>query len=267
MPAPRILYHYTTQEGLLGIIKRRCLWTTNIFYLNDSTEFNYVLELVRADLKERLSGPAARNDQKQFYEDTLMTLDGVAHSIPEVFSLHVGSFSANGDSLSQWRAYTLNGIGFSLGFDEAYLQSLAKRQKYELVECEYDEIRHKRAISVLIDESAESTERELNLFLELPRLSPRLKHPKFEEEKEWRIVSEDMGHPRSEFRAGKSMLIPYSEFKLDGEDGILRIAEICVGPTPHPQLAMASVTELIDRADKVAPPKKVTVSDVPYRYW
>jgi hypothetical protein len=80
-----------------------------------------------------------------------------------------------------------------LGFDEAYLQSLAKRQKYELVECEYEEIGHKRAITVLITESAESTERELNLFLELLRLSPRLKHPKFEEEKEWRIVSEDMG--------------------------------------------------------------------------
>jgi hypothetical protein len=265
MPAPRILYHYTTQEGLLGIIKRRCLWTTNIFYLNDSTEFNYALELVRADLKERFGGPAARNDQKQFYEDALMTLDGVAHSVPEAFSLHVGSFSANGDSLSQWRAYTLNGIGFSLGFDEAYLQSLAKRQKYELVECEYDEIRHKRAISVLIDESVE-TKDDLNLFHELIRLSPRLKHPKFEEEQEWRIVSEDMGHGKPEFRAGKSMLIPYSEFKLEGEDGIVRIAEICVGPTPHPQLAMASVTELINRADKLAR-AKVRLSDVPYRSW
>ncbi len=266
MSAPRILYHYTTQEGLLGIIKRRCLWTTNIFYLNDSTEFNYALELARADLKERLSGRAAHNEQKQFYEDALMTLDGVAHSLPEAFSLHVGSFSANGDSLSQWRAYTQNGIGFSLGFDEAYLQSLAKSQKYELIECEYDEIGHKRAISVLIDKSAESTERELDLFIELLRHSPRLKHPKFEEEKEWRIVSEDMGHGKPKFRAGKSTLIPYSEFKLAGEDGILHIAEICVGPTPHPQLAMASVTQLINHADKLAP-AKVRVSDVPYRSW
>jgi hypothetical protein len=265
MPAPRILYHYTTQEGLLGIITRRCLWTTNIFYLNDSTEFNYALELVRADLKERLSGPAARNDQKQFYEDALRTLDGLAPLVPEAFSLHVGSFSAKGDLLSQWRAYTQNGIGFSLGFDEAYLQSLAKRQKYELVECDYDATKHKRTISVLIDESVESTD-DLNLFHELIRLSPRLKHPKFEEEQEWRIVSEDMGHGKPEFRAGKSMLIPYSEFKLEGEDGILRIAEICVGPTPHPQLAIASVTQLINRADKLAP-AKVRVSDVPYRSW
>ncbi len=266
MPAPPILYHYTTEEGLLGIIKSRCLWTTNIFYLNDSTEFNYALELARAVLKEKLSGPAARNEQKQFYEDALGTLDDLAPIVPEALSLHVGSFSTNDDSLSQWRAYTENGIGFSLGFDEAYLQSLAKRQKYELVECEYDEIGHKRAISVLIDESAESTDRKLDLFHELLRRSPRLKHPKFKDEKEWRIVSEDMGHGKPKFRAGKSMLIPYSEFKLEGEDGILRIAEIRVGPTPHPQLAVASVMQLINDADKRAP-AKVRISDVPYRSW
>src|SRR5260370_31122048 len=266
MPARRILYHYTTLGGLLGIIKCRCLWTTNIFYLNDSTEFNYALELARGNLRERFGGPTVDNQHYQFYADALLALDGLAHSVPEAFSLHVGSFSANGDSLSQWRAYTHNGIGFSLGFDETYLQSLAKRQKYDLVECAYDEIEHKRAISALIDESA-STEDDLNLFHELRRLSPRVKHAKFEEEKEWRIVSEDMGHGKPAFRAGKSMLIPYSEFKLDGEDGILRIAEICVGLTPHPQLAKASVTELINRADKVAPPKRVTVSGVPYRSW
>ncbi len=266
MSTPRTLYHYTTQAGLLGIIKCRCLWTTNIFYLNDSREFNYALELAHADLKERISGPAARNEQKQFYENALMTLGGIAPSALEAFSLHVGSFSAKDDSLSQWRAYTQNGVGFTLGFDGEYLQSLAKRQKYELVECEYDEIGHKRAISVLIDESEESTDGELNFFYELIKLSPGLKHPKFEEEKEWRIVSEDMGHGKPEFRAGKSMLIPYSEFKLEGEDGILRIAEICVGPTPHPQLAMASVRELINRADKLAS-GPVRVSDVPYRSW
>jgi hypothetical protein len=271
MSAPRILYHYTAQEGLLGIIKSRCLWTTNIFYLNDSTEFNYALELARADLKERFSGQATRNEQKQFYEDALKTLDSLAPIVLEALSLHVGSFSANPDSLSQWRAYTQNGIGFSLGFDEAYLQSLAKRQKYDLVECAYDEIGHKRAISALIDESAESTERELDLFHELLRRSPRLKHPKFEEEKEWRIVSEDMRHGKPKFRAGKSMLIPYSEFKLEGEDGILRIAEICVGPTPHPQLAVASVTQLISDANsdanRIALANNVRISDVPYRSW
>src|SRR5260370_30223532 len=201
MSAPRILYHYTAQDGLLGIIKSRCLWTTNIFYLNDSTEFNYALELARADLKERSSGQAARNEQKQFYEDALKTLDSLAPIVSEALSLHVGSFSANPDSLSQWRAYTQNGIGFSLGFDETYLQSLAKRQKYDLVECSSDVIEHKRAISALIDESA-STEDDLNLFHELIRLSPRVKHPKFEEEKEWRIVSEDMGHGKPAFRAG-----------------------------------------------------------------
>jgi hypothetical protein len=74
MPARRILYHYTTQEGLLGIIKCRCLWTTNIFYLNDSTEFNYALELARGNLRERFGGPTVANQHDQFYADALLTL-------------------------------------------------------------------------------------------------------------------------------------------------------------------------------------------------
>src|SRR5260370_6861358 len=114
MSAPRILYHYTAQDGLLGIIKSRCLWTTNIFYLNDSTEFNYALELARADLKERPSGQAARNEQKQFYEDALKTLDSLAPIVSEALSLHVGSFSPTPHPLTQCRAYPHNAIGFSL---------------------------------------------------------------------------------------------------------------------------------------------------------
>jgi hypothetical protein len=36
---PDIIYHYTTQTGLLGIIENKELWATKIIYMNDSTEF------------------------------------------------------------------------------------------------------------------------------------------------------------------------------------------------------------------------------------
>ncbi len=44
------LYHYTTQDGLRGIIKSRSLWFTNIFYINDASEFNYIFKLVQEEL-------------------------------------------------------------------------------------------------------------------------------------------------------------------------------------------------------------------------
>ncbi len=34
---PELLYHYTTQEGLLGIFDTQEIWATHIRYLNDKT--------------------------------------------------------------------------------------------------------------------------------------------------------------------------------------------------------------------------------------
>jgi hypothetical protein len=40
------LYHYTSLHALLGIVKTRSLWSTNIFYLNDSSEYHHVLKAI-----------------------------------------------------------------------------------------------------------------------------------------------------------------------------------------------------------------------------
>ena len=37
----KILYHYTTPEGLLGILKNKELWYSHIDYLNDESEIKY----------------------------------------------------------------------------------------------------------------------------------------------------------------------------------------------------------------------------------
>jgi len=34
----RILYHYTRLDGLLGIVKSKSLWASNIYYFNDASE-------------------------------------------------------------------------------------------------------------------------------------------------------------------------------------------------------------------------------------
>jgi len=38
---PRVLYHYTTQAKLLGILKSNCMWATAAQYLNDASEYEY----------------------------------------------------------------------------------------------------------------------------------------------------------------------------------------------------------------------------------
>lgn len=38
---PAILYRYTTQRGLLGIISSKEIWATHTQYLNDAREFRH----------------------------------------------------------------------------------------------------------------------------------------------------------------------------------------------------------------------------------
>ena len=45
-----IVYHYTTPEGLWGIIDSGELWMSDYSYLNDAVELNYGLQLASAEL-------------------------------------------------------------------------------------------------------------------------------------------------------------------------------------------------------------------------
>ena len=40
------IYHYTSSEGLLGILRDKTLWFTDTMALNDSSEGNYIWEIL-----------------------------------------------------------------------------------------------------------------------------------------------------------------------------------------------------------------------------
>ena len=37
----RVLYHYTSAPGFLGILERRCLFASDVWFLNDASEVRY----------------------------------------------------------------------------------------------------------------------------------------------------------------------------------------------------------------------------------
>src|ERR1035441_5092669 len=47
-----LVYHYTAAEGLKGIIENRCIWATNVNFLNDFSEYQYGVEVVREGIKK-----------------------------------------------------------------------------------------------------------------------------------------------------------------------------------------------------------------------
>jgi hypothetical protein len=50
---PPDLYHYTDQNGLLGIMDSGNLWATKVQYLNDSKEFNLAVDMAKGKLNGR----------------------------------------------------------------------------------------------------------------------------------------------------------------------------------------------------------------------
>jgi hypothetical protein len=266
VPSRNTIFHYTSQQGLLGIIKEKALWLSSIRHLSDAAEFGYSVELVRDRLMRKLR--AERGPWNHYYGAILERLDLVKEVAP-----FVGSFSEHGDLLSQWRAYTPNGIGFSIGFKYQYLIDLAEKQQCRLVKCVYQKAEHDVIVEELITlggrlvNGGEYEDAVTAFFLGFYNVAPAMKHPSFSEELEWRLVKE-VALPNDvarKFREGKSMLIPYKEFKLAKEDGVISFSRVFVGPTPHMDLSIASLQNLLMISEVDG--WKITASSIPYRSW
>jgi hypothetical protein len=159
MPAPDILYHYTSQAGLQGILASDHIWATEIYALNDWTEFRLLftsatMRLLADTFTSELPDDIDADAKKMMVERVLAErnvpalLEIIKADPPsgERKGVFVCSFTAAGDLLSQWRGYSHSSQGFSLGFDTALLKKQLEAvdtpdTPTELVECIYDEAR------------------------------------------------------------------------------------------------------------------------------
>ena len=115
---PPVLFHYTDDAGLKGILEYGNIRLTDVVNLNDPAElrhgFSHAMDVLG---KRAASGPPESQVFAKQFERFL--IDG---GIDEAAHFFVGCFSAAGDDLGQWRGYADNGRGFALGFDAAILE-------------------------------------------------------------------------------------------------------------------------------------------------
>lgn len=259
----QLIYHYTSQDGLLGIIQEKILRVSSIRHLNDSAEFIYAIEIVRSWL-------TSYGESDPTWEEFIERMPKYFDIVKEV-DCQVGSFSEERDQLSQWRAYTGGGVGYSIGFDFGMLKAFADAQGFELIRCLYKRDEHNE----LADRVVKKVQKTLNEHSvdgalavcahEVLGIAPRVKHPSFAEEREWRLTREVNLEEKVKLRPGKSMLVPYGEFKFMDEHGNTPVAEIVVGPTPHMDLSKRSVERLLLANDMGHVP--IIESAVPFRNW
>ena len=241
---PERLYHYTTSAGLLGIIQHKEIWATHTQYLNDLLEFRHAVEIVREELERmRSSGDGARTHTIERLQENTRDIERA--------NVCVTSFSEDRDSLSQWRAYSGGGAGFSIGFSSGFLRSVLN-EKFMLLPCLYKEDEQREFVRDVIqnvmgenegrpehaDDGLNASTASAQLNAHLLAYAVMLKHQSFEAEREWRI-SGLVSCERFNYRPGASMLIPYYRIPLAFNDVPLGIEEIIVGPAPYPRQSSA----------------------------
>ncbi|WP_163934245.1 DUF2971 domain-containing protein [Paraferrimonas sp. SM1919] len=235
MPLPQKLYHYTSAEGLKGIINSESLWATDCRFLNDSTEFHDGLSFTIEELAKRNSTLCTELSE-YLKSDTSNFL--------EVVTPYITSFCADGDLLSQWRGYSSSSEGYCIEFDFSDSDLWCYNVTYsDLIPVIYAPDKKIKAINSIIDriieifENAPSEEQSnKNLYLPLLANSFRpllasFKNESFSEEKEIRAIfslHSVQNEKYSEFRISNGAFIPYliGSFKQATDKQLFKRAQL-----------------------------------------
>ena len=137
-----LLYHYTTEAGLTGIVGSDRNRATDIRFLNDWTEFR---EAFTESYVRRLLDSFRASLPADLPAEARLVIDGmIPRRAAEILEIILASESANetfvcsftsaspqetgdpGDRLSQWRGYASATQGFSLGSTGRFLPKPSK---------------------------------------------------------------------------------------------------------------------------------------------
>jgi hypothetical protein len=307
--APVFLYHYTNHDGLLGIANSRELWASEVGYLNDAREFHTAVDMALERLNSELP-PLGLFTLSPTHSPRQIAAKNLWHFTRKVTAersrVFVASFCSNGDLLSQWRGYSGESYGISIGFHTTQLKQVALRKGFSLGKCIYDRIVQKRMISEVTETAikrtlsiydrkvqkrriSEVTETAIRRALShddehekafrdfvasLSRIAVLFKNESFSEEDEWRLSfsADTTDQTDVRFRRGRSTLIPYVTLPFM-QKRTSPVDHVYVGPCPNMGLSQSSVawllskTNLLSRSRRSKAAQAARASQIPFRNW
>jgi hypothetical protein len=282
-PPPEILYHYTDESGLRGILASGQLWLTDILALNDPSELTHGLTHASQILSVKAADgpPESRLFARDF--DGFIRAGKLQRS-GEYFS---ASFSSQGDDLNQWRAYADNARGFALGFDAKLLEELFLNEPgapiLSTFPVSYDDARLMSIDQQLIDQmfplislprgrglpkdAINGFMGELFSLMAVHALHAGLhfKHEAYRHESEYRflrVYPPEQPSVRLKHRQRTGASIGYEEFKWVVAS-ISPLRRIVAGPACNFNQAAQFIQDLLPRTP--APPVELSRSLIPYR--
>ncbi len=271
------VYHYTTAEGLKGIVQSNSLWASGAYYLNDTSEIEYGCRLAASVLEKGFADAGTAFAEAVLRHAHTILLDPDQRKI-RIVTLYVACFCEGDNLLSQWRTYSRQS-GFALGFRVADLRHLQAEYTTVSVDqvlyTEQEQIQRvhsmaSSALAILTDADVvrgnaddHSNDDVIHAGGEVARLLlsavTSFKSPDFAEEREWRLVCQpyhavdsdkiNSVHKIVRFRSSARGLIPYVELAANTSTRALPIESIRFGPTQNPELARSSTRLLLDSND------------------
>lgn len=285
--APGIIYHYTNDIGLRGILETGQIWLSDIFNLNDPSELRHGVSLAVDILARKAESgpPESKKFARHFTEFFESGMQKTAHYF-------VCSFSVDGNDLGQWRAYADNGRGYALGFDANALEGVFTKPngivadnnstfhvtydddglaiiQGKIIDSMFELIslpRGNKLDSAIINACMKS----ISIYLSIAVLRAALffKHQAYKQESEFRFFQMfpgDQPAPDVKRRTRPYELVKYREFTWRGSpSGILR--RIVVGPAADRVKASRFAMDCLEQFHPSQQGDvEITYSDIPYR--
>lgn len=267
-PPPK-LFHYTSAEGLHGILSSGQLRGSNYVFMNDRSEFTYGATLLREIVETRSRTPT--DDVDQDYYDAIL-----GDATPIVSDLYLACFCTEGDLLSQWRGYGRRGSRYCLRFAADEFERLNDASQ-PLPVC-YDEATQRTLLNDLLDEhltgirAVERVHHESNIFALAASCTyaccivafALFKDFSFHEEQEWRSIL--IARPgdyvdRLQFWSSGGVMKPSLPLLAGPTGGKLPIREILCGASAMPDQSIRSAKLMLARY--AYPPIDVKPSRIP----
>ena len=177
------LFHYTSLESARAILASGSIWLTDHAAMNDSSEFDYAAGRFFALVRE---------DRASLDPIVRLLLLEVVSSIRSGVGLFIGSLTARGDDLGQWRSYAEGGTGCALAIDARFLEHDAGVALRTVVYDEQTADAMIRASIAVVQQQFEETPDDAGIVIDYARrLAANLfaiKHPGFADEREVRAT-------------------------------------------------------------------------------
>ncbi len=241
-----LVYHYCSPESFFSICKNKTIRLSDIFSMNDFMEMHWGYSIW-----EEVAGILI----PEYGYDFIDKIDKKIHDSGAQALVLAACFSQDGDVLSQWRAYTNDGKGYSIGFKAKDIFKIAVTPLKVL----YNKERQFEEVKDVVQKIYESEGKSENKFgLEFNQYCTQLsfdlvsfKNPAFQEEKEIRVVHllglkksnnslklDDPGGKyfgdqkihEIKFRMKESLPVSFIEPDFTNDSQINPIKEIILGP-------------------------------------